>query len=578
MQAVKYFLAMLLFTGLWACTKSKSDFVYQEQPLPPLSASTVRLINVGRKATELLINDTPLTSLTPPNIEGNYLSDQTKPTIYFPTGRIGTTFAIPQRFIRGDGTARITIGYMMYGTPGLVAPKNIDIKENVNEPADYYNVLYGPHPGSDILVNDSTFRVPRSISPPANPEHFRIRVLNLSNPGDRASLQGNMSLSFADGTLVSNTTSHVAPGNYSDYIELPYGTYQFKIKTDDGRIVPGVPLNSGEMLGNVNPLTGTMVTGDNQPKDIWLSYAASQTFQPGGVYTVLVSSNTAFKYLTPGNTSATDLTLNSFRVIADVKESLNITYGRVQAVNAIAGANISVTADGLPLQENVIGYTNASAYKTLVSGPHVITAKDASGNKIAEATLNINGSDNYSAWLFNDANGKPVMKLVNNNLSGSFYLPTAGSNKGDDGANSQYKVTMPYWVRFLNLSTDVPEITFTEANGQLLTGYLTFIATGSQHLSQGQVVTDQPYVQFSPLIGINRLNVYASKPGVLPGDWITTIPALKGSDFIARPDLYAGGQLPLFETGIYTVALTGTLHPKQATDVPAKMIIVKHNQ
>jgi hypothetical protein len=54
---------------------------------------------------------------------------------------------------------------------------------------------------------------------------------------------------------------------------------------------------------------------------------------------------------------------------------------------------------------------------------------------------------------------------------------------------------------------------------------------------------------------------------------------MKGADFIARPALYAyTGNMPGYEAGIYTVALVGSLHPKNATDQPAKLIIIKHNK
>lgn len=573
MQPVKCFLAILLLSGLWACKKSKSDYLYQEQPqMPPLTGSTVRLMNMGRKATELAINDTLLTSLVQPNIEG-YFTDA-RPTIYFQNGRMGSTYTIPQKFIRQDGTAHIKIGQMIYGTPSMIYPKEFDIHEDVNNPTDFYNVLYGSHTGTEVLSTDSLFAIPRSVSPPANPEHFRIRLLNLSSSPDGASLQGNMTLVLADGTKVSAATNSVVPGKYSDYIELPYGTYQFKVMTDDGRVLPATNVNPEEQTPDVSPTTGSMTIGNNPIIDTRLTYAPIRAFQPGGVYTILVSANMSFAYASPGGSTSTPIALNSYRVIADNKESLNITYGRLQAANAIPGTAVSINVDNAPLSEAGLAYAKASAYKILMNGVHTVTLNDASGKKLAEQQVTINGSDNYTAWAYPDENGQPVLKVVANNLSGNFYI---GNNKGDDGSNDQYTVSMPFKVRFLNLSTDVPELTFTEANGALLSGYLTFSGTGSQHLGRGYVVTDQPYILFGVLLGINRLMAYASKPGILPGDWIREVPQLKGTDFVARPELY-NGNIPAFETGVYTVALTGSLHPKNPGDAPAKMIIIKHNQ
>lgn len=574
MQAVKYFFLTFLLTGLWACKKDKADYLFRELPQqPPLTASTVRLMNMGRTATELIINDTPLTSFVQPNIEGYFLD--ARPTLYFQNGRMGSSYTIPQRFIGANGNAHIKIGSMIYGHKELIYPKEFDIHEDVNNPTDFYNVLYGDHGGSNILGDDSLFAIPRSISPPANPEHFKIRLLNLSSAPDAASLEGDMSLVFADGTKVSATTNNIATGKYSDYIELPYGTYQFKVMTNDGRLLPAVRVNADELLSVVNRTTGTMTNGNNPVVDTRLTYAPIRTFQPGGVYTIMVCASMSFSSLDAGSSSASPAGINSYRIIADNKEALNITHGRLQAVNAMPGVSVSVSVDSKPLQEGAMAFSKATGYKTLVNGTHTVQLTDASGKKLAEQSLTIQGSDNYTAWVYPGENGQPAMKLVANNLSGSFYL--SSNPKGDDGSNDQYTYSMPFKIRFLNLSTDIPEVTFTGANGALLNDFLSFRGSSSQHISRGQVITDQPYIFFSPLTGIKKLGVYASHPGVLPGDWIQEIPQLSGTDFIARPELYAG-LLPAYETGVYTVALTGSLHPKNAGEAAASMIIIKHNQ
>ncbi|WP_111595346.1 DUF4397 domain-containing protein [Chitinophaga dinghuensis] len=576
MKTAKYLSAMLLLASMWACKKDKNNFVYIEQTVPPLNSSTVRLMNYGRPATELIINDTPLTSLVQPSIEGLYLEGNTKPTIYFSNGRLGKTYSIPQRFIRADGTANVKIGAMAYGMTGIQFSKAFQVKENVNVPTDYYNVLYGDHKSSDVIGSDSLFAIPRSISPPADPKNFRIRLLNLSSAPDKVGLEGNLTLVYADGTPVNNTTSHIASGNYSDYTELPYGTYQFKVVTEDGKVLPAVPVNPDEQLKTVNGTTGTMTVGFNPPTDLWFTYAPTQTYQPGGVYTVMVCASGAFDYYPAGSNTTSQTTLNAFRIIPDNKESLNITWGRVQAVNAYPGSNIRVTVDNQPVQEDALTFGNSSPYKIFIAGNHTIQVTDGNGKSLGSTSVNITGSDNYSIWCYPDANGQPVVKTVVNNLSGAFYY---NPNKtGDDGATNQFKVTMPLWIRFLNLSTDIPEVTFTGADGQLLISYLTYTGAASQRLQQGQVITEQPYVMFQPLLGINKLQAYASRPNMLPGDWIRGIPSLKGTDFIARPDLYKTVNLPPYETGVYTVALVGSLNPKKAGDVPAKMIIIKHNK
>jgi hypothetical protein len=583
MQRVKHVLGFLLLAGLWACKKDKSDYTYIQQPAPPpTNASTVRIMNVGLNYTELFLDSTLLTSMTPPNSEGFYLADNTKPTIWFANGRMSATYAIPQQFIRQDGTAHVTLGSLLNGKPnvqptlaGLDGRRDFDVKEDVYNPLDYYLVLYGPHASNIMLFSDSVFAIHRSISPPANPQNFKIRVLNLSSGPDIANLSGNMTLAFADGTPVNATTTSVAPGVVSDYVEVPYGTYQFKVLTDDGHEMPHTA-SGGEGINTIDATTGTIAVGVN-PVSLGLPYTPQQTFQPGGVYTVLVSTTNDWIYQPPGSNSGTHTSINTYRVVNDITPPQNLSYGRVEAVNALPGASFTAYVDDQPIQETPIAYTAASNYQIYIAGTHELSIKDAAGNVLGKQTFTLNGGDNYSAWVYPDANDKPVLKMIANNLSGSYY--SNGDNKGDDGSLDQYTQTMPCNVRFLNLSTDVPEISIMDGNGQPITQYLVPATNATQHLTPGEVVTDQPYAFFSPLVGVSALKVYASSPGIIPGNWIQDIPTLYGTAFIANPALYQGpAPAPKYETGIYTVALVGSLHPANANEQPAKLIVIKHNK
>ncbi|PUZ21846.1 hypothetical protein DCC81_24990 [Chitinophaga parva] len=575
MQVNRYITGILLLAGLGACKKQKADYRYVEPDQPQvLTGSTVRLQNLGRAGTELVINGDTLTSMIPPSLEGLYLADNTRPTAYFTNGRLGSSYTIPQRFIGADGTARLTIGSLGNAQPEpLLYTKSFTIKEDVSHPTDYYNVLFGDAT-VDIMSTDSLFTLQRSISPPNNPQHFKVRLLNLSSSPAKGNVQGNMSLVFADGTTVSSTTSNIAPGKASEYVEVPYGAYQFKVQDAAGHIVPAVPTGFDESKTiNVNNGNMSITTAASAvPIEPGFTCAPLHTFQPGGVYTILVSVNGSFNYYPSGSNVSSPTVFNAFRIITDITEPLNVTYGHVQAVNALPNSQLNVSIDGAVISNSSLEYTKASAYQTLITGKHTLKVQDVKSNTMVDTSFQLTGSDNYSIWVFPGAGGKAVVKMVANNLSGKFYYNE--NNAGDDGTYDQYTTAMPFWIRFLNLSTDVPEVTFTQANGQPFLGVTNRVSTlpASQHLAQGAVVNIDPYVMLSPSYGASQILAYASRPNVTPGNWLQAVPALKGTDFIARPALYPGQQ-PQFETGVYTVALVGSLK-----DQSAKMIIIKHNQ
>lgn len=576
MQTRTYITGILLLASLGACKKQKADYRYVEPDQPQvLTGSTVRLMSMGRAATELVLNADTLTSMVPPNIEGYYLADNTRPTVYFPNGRLGSTYTIPQRFIQADGSAQVAIGSLYNQQPEpLIFPKSFTIHEDVAHPTDYYNVWFGDAT-EDIMSTDSVFPIQRSISPPSDPQHFKVRLLNLSSAPAKGNIQGNMSLVFADGTTVSSTTSNVAQGQASDYVEVPYGAYQFKVTDAAGHIVPGVVTGFDE-TGSLDPETGHMTVGNPNglPFQSGLTVAPLHTFQPGGVYTILVSTSSGFSYIPPGaaNGFSAKTVFNAFRIVPDITEPLNQTYGHVQAVNALPGAQLTVSIDGSSLGKTAVDYTKASAYGTYITGTHTLKIQDVKNNVVADTSFNLSGGDNYSIWVFPGTDGKTKVKMVANNLSGVFY---SNQNKsGDDGTFDQFTTAMPYWVRFLNLSADVPEATFTAQNGQGFVSAVNQVSglSASQHLAQGAVVTIDPYVLLTPTYGLSQVLAYASAPNIAPGNWLQDVPALKGTDFIARPAFYPAQQ-PNFETGVYTVALVGSLKDKSA-----KMIIIKHNQ
>lgn len=553
------FLGCLLI--LFGCKKDKTDFSYNGQPTQSaITSSPIRIVNINsRGLREMVVNGQRLTSFIAPDPRVP-ITDRTKGTKYFPeNGRMGTTWYLPQELINPDGKARVQMGYVVEGSTELNEPVSWEVDEHAFPFPDYYNI--------GATADDSVFVLPRSVSPPANPQHFKIRLLNLSSPGDLAGLEGPMSLSWADGSLLSEQTNAIAPGHYSEYIELPYGSYQFKVLDPAGRPLPAQG-GAVEGLQFINPSTGTSLITDAGGPDSRLTYAPLRSYQPGGIYTIVVSNNAGFRYTPPGSQFDEPVFLNSFRIISDISDPLNVTYARIQAVNAMPGKEITVQVDGGALPGMPLAYTAYGDYGRFIIGKHQVKALDKQGNVMAEQEISLNGSDNFSVWVYADSNGKPAITMVANNLSSAFYVD---DNNGEDGTNSHRKVLFPKWLRFLNLCPDLPEVTFTAANGQLFT-------SAAQHLLFGKPVAEQPYLMLPGTAGPDVIYAYASTPGILPGNWIREIPVLNGPAFIARPEWYPAGRLPESESGVYTVALVGSNDPAAPAGQRARMIIVKHNK
>lgn len=550
-----------------ACSK-KLDYSYDNRVVQqPMTASSIRLVNL-MNATELSVGGKKLTSYLLPDVEGYYGPNETRGTFWFPeSGRLGVTYTIPRELVKNGAVDSILFSSL---SPRNVVPPSrpFSAKDDDAHPNDYYFVRFRPN--SDGF-QDSLFVVPRGISPAADPAGFKVRLLNLGSSGAAnvpAGLfrTGPMSVTLADGTTVPGLTN-IAPGKYSDYVELPYGTYQFKVLNTAGQEVPG----SNSMYNVLNPVTGTLMDLLGTPgiggyKDTWLNYAPVKTYQPGGIYTIVVS-NTYETNIPTGNpngeTSKSEN--NNFRIIADIPEPINITYARLQGVNAAAGKKISWQVDGQPLG-STLAFAKQTSYNRYITGTHMVKALNENGAVLAESSLDLQPADNLTAWLYTRKDGTTAIAFAANNLSGKFY----GGTATDNGANNTFIDIYPFWIRFLNFCPDLDEVTFTQDNGQLIRGG----GLASQHLYLGKPATNDPYEKMSVNFPYMIL-AYASTPGITPGDWLRNIAPVKSRDFIARPELYKTPELPQSEPGIYTVALLGST-AANATE-KARMIIVKHN-
>ena len=553
-RCIQYLLLCLLGAGIISCTK-KVDFSYDNRVNPGAdAASSIRIVNL-RGANELMVNGQQLTSFQMPDREDSYGAGNTSGTIWFPgTGRMGLTYNIPQRFVNKEGFATdirfatLNIKWHLDLTRGFSA------RDDFNHPMDYYFTFFGGY-------TDSLFAVPRSVSSPANPENFKIRVLNLGV--NDYPVKGPVKLAWADGTPIPGI-ENVAPGTWSDYVEIPYGTYQFKVFTTDGQQVPGVGGSTLD-LNVIDPLTGRIMMDGRRVypnvvgfTDSKLTFSPFKTFQPGGVYTIVVADCPNFNFPT-GNPNGETVTAkyNAFRIINDA-EPQNITYARLQAINVLPGKKISVQVDGKVIGET-LDFSVASEYARYIRGTHTVKVFDNGGALLIEKSLLLSPADNQSIWVYEGTDGKPAVSFVANNLSAVYYTGAT-----EDGSYSSVKTEYPSWVRFMNFCPDLPEATFTFENGRLFTDPLP-----GQHLLPGIPVIASPYIQLNTGF-YNSFLAYASKPAVLPGDWLRNVAAIKGEQFIANPALYTAG-LPGSEPGFYTVALVGYMEK-------ARMIIIKHNK
>lgn len=554
----------LLLLGFAACKKVKSDFDYDNRlVIENRKKSNVRIINLGgynqviangdSLSNFYIVNPNDPASLKPPG------------TSYFPKdGKLGKIWEMPMDIFDKDEKANLDIltrNYFANNNQDL----NLTAENSYSNPYDYY-LLQRVH----VKDLQPMIRVERGVHAPSKPDHFKIRILNFTGQstnngngvrGMQEELRGALTLAFADGTPVNEKTSTVAINTSSEYVELPYGTYQFKVLTADGRQIAAV--SSSDQLYDytvMEPATSTIAIG--YAKSSELTHAPIATYQPGGIYTVVVSPQ-QYNYYINDIGESSSATQNMFQVITDNGGAANLTYCRLQAANALGDQLVSIRVNGKQLGD--IGFGTATDYSGFVTGTYTIEALDAAGKVLARTEQLLRASQNYTAWLYPAADGTAKLLIVSNDLSGTSY--PGGS---DDGTFNRLKFDYFFNKRFLNLSPDNAYISFTKANGQPFSPI-------SVNLQPGTPFTVQPYAAGGFSEPEYPLMAYRSAPNVVPGVWADDIPLLSSRNFIARRELYtnAGRVLPAQEPGVYTVALIGR---STGGSAKAKMMIIKHNK
>lgn len=566
-QQLSLILSLLIMLVLSACKKDKHDFGYDNRAITDArKSSSIRIVNLGGYNQVIMDGDTltnfkfpdPLSPVVP-------ILPGTK---YFPeNGSLGSTWGVPQSLLKaGKAHAQLEIGGYNIAAEKL----NIDLQEDAAQAMDYYlqtsNYVSSP-------VVQKYIKVPRDVAAPSDPAKFKVRILNLSAIVSRTNMEnlvGPLSLTWADGTPVSDKTNNIAPGQYSEYVELPYTTAQLKVLTQAGIQVPGVTANS------IFPATSTLTSARGwPPEDSRLTFAAFKSFVPGGVYTIVVAPyNFTIPYLNGNPGESLKDYQSGIRIIADISEPLNVTYARVQAVNTLPDVNgVKITMNGQALG-NALAYTDHTDYQNYVIGSYNIEARNASGTVLATGQVKLDANTNFTLWLHPDANGKATISPVANDLSR--VIP--GNNAGDDATYVRNKLDYPFSIRFLNLCPDVPYLTFTKDNGQAFTNMYNLNPGAVNNLRPGIFPTEAPYIQMDFDNIAYKILAYRSQPSVIPGSWASDIPVLPSTALIARPALYVRGGVPNHEPGIYTIALVGSTKAGTPAGQKAKLIILKHTK
>lgn len=501
-------------------------------------------------------------------------ADQYPGTPYFPVdGRLGKSWVIPQDLFNQQDQVKLTLGARSY-QGNLYPDITFQAPNDYNKPMDYFLMPTIFMDGQPDIVP-----VPRAVSSPSKPDHFKIRIVNLGGNikhhtmgllGMQEDLTGAVSLAYADGTLVHTQTNNINVSTVSSpYIELPYGTYQFRLLLQDGRQIPAVGADTYEYTV-LHPSTSTIAISHSSNSN--LHYAPVATYQPGGVYTIVVAPR-EFNYHVDEVDNTSSYYQNAFQVLSDVTAPANRTYFRIQAANALAGQSVRFRIDGKILAD-ALTFGQAGNYLNLIQGTHVIEALDMSGKVLASVEQALQPAQNYTIWLYPGQDGKAKLLLVANDLSGSVYT---GAQDDASFAHLQYQFYFP--KRFLNLSIGNPYVTFTAGNGQSPAMALDN-RDAVENLQPGIPKMERPYIGYRTIYNPFEFMVYRSTPDVVPGTWANDIAVLTHEAFIANKKLYEkpGRPAPVQEAGVYTVALIGKSSKDVTPSDKARMILVKHTR
>lgn len=588
-----YFFLFLLLSVLMGCAKTKFSNEQPQDNLLNISNSNIRLFNISQRDLSVVVNNTVLAMQRSNDLEPENISTIGK--LIFPDGiwKNKTAFSIPALLLDKSGGAHLSIPPI--GTP--IRFRDTVIQNDPVHPRDYYLLPTG---------NIATF--PRNNTPPVNPQHFKIRIVNLGDPNSDFNVGGPVSLTYADGAPVDPKLMGIANGLSSGYAEIPYGAYQFKLFAGVGTQIDF----KRQLVTDNFPPAANFCTPGVLPQEGFMPPVA--TFKPGGVYTVMViNSLFTYDFICNGNPDRQSRMGNAYQVITDLDPGSNLSYARISAINTIPGKKIVVKVNGRSLGEGPMPYigdrfqTKAipAEYLTVIQGNQHIQAFDETGNLLAETDYQLYPFDNITCWVRNDASGKAAIIFTSNDMTSTLYKTRIDSNEPpDDGTNGERRRTRSTYAwqsRFMNFVNDQPAITFTN-DGQLFLPSLSGIDTlrfldaytnlqpGYVPAKNGSIIYRLPNAlafkaDGTPDDGSANLSdlsyfpekiwVNNSSGGLLPGILQTQItPITCNNTFIANDGMYSTTYTKRrAENGIYTMALVGGV-----AGAAPKIIVIKHNK
>ena len=590
-RLLQCFLLFCICTAL-GCGKTKmSAGIYEENPLT-LNNSNLRLFNLSQTDLGIIVNNTVLARLKTHILDEQQVSALGQ--LLFPEGmwKDKTSFSIPNTLLDKTGGAYIS----MQGQNGNSLFKDTLL---MNDPVNLRDIY--------LLPNGKFASFNRNNTPPTNPQHFKIRIVNMGDPASKFNAGGPVWLTYADGSQVSPVLNGIANGQSSEYAELPYGAYQFKLFAGSGNADFKRQLVTDKIIYAYNGCMPGVL-----PQEGFMTPV--RTFKPGGVYTIMVVPS-FFNYdvTCNGGTSIRETHIaNAYQVITDLDPGANMSYARINAINTVPGKKIIVTDNGKVIGEGALPYigdlfqTKALScdYQTVVQGYHKIQAQDESGKTLAELEIQLYPFDNITFWVRSDAGGKTSIIFTANDMTSTIYK--TGMNSGeapDDGTNGEIRrkrYTYAWQSRFLNFCNELSSVSFS-SDGQLFLPAYVYPDTVRPYiaytmLAPGYVPQRNASIIYS-LVNIanyrqdgmpdpnipngeaqwfpKRIWVNDTKDGSLPGMLITNIAPIEcAKTYCINDAMYSTGySRPAAENGIYSTALVGG-----QSGAARKIVVIKHNK
>ena len=621
---IRQFITLSLWASIvliCSCKKDKVNAYLQTSGTETNTNSSIRLFNFYNFNLDMTINNIPLTTYSAPLTQGTAIGLSLFPKGYWATSTNGNPFFVPSSLVTKNRQVHVQIsavpGQLTLGVRGA-STSSIDttLTDDPLNPSDYY-----------VLATGHLLVIPRNTEAPILPDHFKIRVINLGAAMDPNNLTGPARLTYADGSSIDPALDNVPAGSISVYVDLPYGPYMFKL------------FSNGDFSRQFTELP-TLPNMDicdypgNFPVPQQGIFPQLRTFKPGATYSVVVTQNMQIFPACNPYTAPQSIFYNGYRIITEQSPGANVTYARMDAVNALPVETVSISVDGQQLG-NPLPFTAHTDYSTYVVGGHQVQVKDGNGNVLVTKSITLAAYDDFTAWVYENPSGSPDICFANTDATSSLYQTDENGNvfteysqpgntvtapPVDDGTNGSIRVlSIPYaWqTRFLNLTPDLPYATFTN-NASLFTGTsfnegsvtntvgngdsLSF-ASASENLAPGLTPLYDPFVitsflpTFSTYGGASYgyaasgagttmppgiIRVFQSSPGppaVAPGAVLPGIAPLKGSSYIANPAIYSNSlYMPVTEDGVYTTALVGRVFTASSQSDAAQLIILKHNK